>query len=409
MENVAHTLAGLLLAEAAIVSRRAAADPARARFSKLAYGVSAVANNLPDADQVYTSVTGGKLGYLLHHRGHTHTLPIGIALGLLVAWVAIGFARRRSPLQVGDAPWLIGLGAMGAVVHMTMDAWNVYGVHPFWPVYDGWIYGDAVFIVEPLFWLLAMPALFFAARRRWWKITLACLFVAIVAVSWIAASFVPLPVRVGLTVVAALSVLVARQLGPRTRPVFGLAGFAVVVLGFLSASHRARSLALEGTRGGEALRTLDLALSPFPANPFCFTGQLVQVEGSAELVVTRLTVAPFASLFPAARCPATDDSATAPLVRSGFADSRALQFHDAFRGSVPRLRELARDHCEVAAALEFIRVPYWLDEPDSLIVGDLRFDRSTGLDFADLELARVPASCPRFVPGWTPPRSDLLR
>jgi hypothetical protein len=41
------------------------------------------------------------------------------------------------------------------------------------------------------------------------------------------------------------------------------------------------------------------------------------------------------------------------------------------------------------------------------VVGDLRYDRSPGLDFSDLPLDRA-ALCPKRVPPWIPPRSDLF-
>jgi hypothetical protein len=41
------------------------------------------------------------------------------------------------------------------------------------------------------------------------------------------------------------------------------------------------------------------------------------------------------------------------------------------------------------------------------VLGDLRYDRSPGLDFSDLPLDRA-APCPKRVPPWIPPRSDLF-
>lgn len=408
MENVAHTLAGLLVAETVIVFRRKRPVAEATRFATLAYVVSGVANNLPDADQLYTSISGGKLGYLMHHRGHTHTLPVGLLLGLLVAWIAVTWAKRRSgPLGGGDARWLYGLGALGAITHMTMDSWNVYGVHPFWPIYDGWIYGDAVFIVEPLFWLIGMPPLFFAAKRKGWKYTLAILFVAILVLTWVAQSFVPIMIRICLLVVAALAVLVTRRLSERARPVFGVVGIAVVALGFSWASHVARGVVLRGTNN-DGSRVLDVALSSLPSNPLCFTGQVVEVDRAGNLVLSRVMVTPFWLLSGSNRCARMDAGTTAPLVPSDRANW-GVDYLDEFRAPVARLRELASTHCEVAAAMRFYRVPYWIEEGDKIVIGDLRFDRSPGLDFADMELMKVPAKCPSFVPGWTPPRDDLLR
>lgn len=414
MENVAHTLAGLLLAEVVISMRKAPADDGR--FARAAYVVAGVASNLPDGDQLYTAVTGGKLGYLLHHRGHTHTLPVGLVLGLIVAWVAIAISRRKHGLlQRCDAARLTGLGLAGGVFHITMDFWNVYGVHPFWPLYDGWLYGDAVFIVEPLLWLIAIPALYFAAERRWWKITLAVLFVLMLVLPWLAASFVPLGARIFLLLVAAGSALLASRLGPGMRPWLGVGGFVAVALGFLFASHRARGIVIAAS--GPEDRVVDVALSGMPANPFCFSGQLLELADDGTLVYTRLTVAPFASIVSVASCPETtsgsgrtgETASTAPLQKTEKSDSDSIDYLDTVRAPLAELRRLAHENCQARAALIFMRIPYWVEREDKVVFGDLRFDRSEGLDFADLELEKEPVVCPRFLPSWTPPRAELIR
>ena len=405
MENVAHTLGGLLLAEVALSARKA--PPDGGRFARLAYVVAGVANNLPDGDQLYTAVTGGKLGYLLHHRGHTHTVPVGVVLGLVVALIAIAIGKKRGSLQPGDAGWLCGLGVTGGLLHMTMDSWNVYGVHPFWPFYSGWLYGDAVFIVEPLLWLVAIPTLYFAAERRWWRITLGVLFVTMLVLPWLASAFVPLVARVALLVVAAASIAIARVSRPTIRLWVGVAGFGAVAVGFLLASQRARGIVM-AARDPEA-HVVDVALSAMPANPFCFSGQLLELGSDGSLVYTRLTVAPFASVVSAASCPAGESDSTAPLQKAEKSDSDSLRYRDTMRAPLAELRKLARENCQARAALIFMRIPYWVAAEEKVVLGDLRFDRSKGLDFADLELEREPVSCPRFLPGWIPPREALLR
>jgi inner membrane protein len=335
---------------------------------------------------------------------------VGLLLGLAVALVAIAISKRsHGALRRGDAAWLCGLGLAGGVLHITMDSWNVYGVHPFWPLYNGWLYGDAVFIVEPLLWLIAIPPLYFAAERRWWKITLAVLFVAILLLPWLAASFVPLPARVGLLLVAAASALLARRARPRPRPWLGLGGFVAVALGFLFASQRARDIVTEAAAGDPEKRVVDLALSSLPANPFCFSGQLLELTSDGTLVYTRLAVAPFASVVSVASCPAGETASTAPLQKTEKSDSDSMDYRDTLRAPLAELRRLAHENCQAHAALIFMRIPYWVERDHDIVFGDLRFDRSVGVDFADLELEKEPVACPRFLPSWTPPREELLR
>ncbi len=95
---------------------------------------------------------------------------------------------------------------------------------------------------------------------------------------------------------------------------------------------------------------------------------------------------------------------------------RWLFRHDA---DLPALRALARDDCRrFCAFLRFARAPYAgtlaRDAPGANtapsapgVVGDLRYDGSPGLDFSDLPLDRA-APCPKRVPPWIPPRSDLF-
>ena len=89
MDNITHSLAGLLVAEV-VVELRADRAPEDARFRSALYVTSLLANNLPDLDILYTGGIGAPLGYLLHHRGHTHTVigsvPLS-AMSVLTGWL----------------------------------------------------------------------------------------------------------------------------------------------------------------------------------------------------------------------------------------------------------------------------------------------------------------------------------
>src|SRR5688572_4465604 len=107
MDNVTHSLAGLLLAESAVRlrARRQRAEPAviasedegsapvSPRFRLVAALSSMIAANLPDADLFYTGVGRDRLAYLLHHRGHTHTVVIAV-LGAILVWLAVMLVWR---------------------------------------------------------------------------------------------------------------------------------------------------------------------------------------------------------------------------------------------------------------------------------------------------------------------------
>ena len=85
MDNVTHSLAGMLLADAVCALR----GEERREVRAAAYLVSALANNLPDVDIVYTWLDGPKpLGSLLHHRGHSHTLVVALPAAWLLGVLA---------------------------------------------------------------------------------------------------------------------------------------------------------------------------------------------------------------------------------------------------------------------------------------------------------------------------------
>ena len=93
---------------------------------------------------------------------------------------------------------------------------------------------------------------------------------------------------------------------------------------------------------------------------------------------------------------------------SVHADSRSIRWGAMWTGEVSDLRELARTNCEVAVALQFIRVPIWRRLDSGRIeLSDLRFGAGVG-GFARIVAEPAPARCPRYVPGWTWSRRDLL-
>jgi inner membrane protein len=152
----------------------------------------------------------------------------------------------------------------------------------------------------------------------------------------------------------------------------------------------------------------DVIVTPLPANPFCFAAVTVGRDGD-NYIALRAKVATWPSLFPGPMCPDTEEMPTAPMAPSAVADTARVFWRGQYVAPLARLVRLYHDNCQAAALLRFLRAPYWLDGADeTLVLGDLRYDRNPGLDFSDVRIEARPSSCPRAVPSWTPPRQDLL-
>ena len=410
MDNVTHTLAGLLLAESAVRlrARRTGEEPS-ARSRAVAAVSSAIAANLPDADLFYTGVGGDRLLYMLHHRGHTHTVVLaihGAALLWGAAWLVWRWRARAAPARE-DSRWLLGLLLASALSHIVLDWTNSYGVHPFWPFDVRWIYGDAVFIVEPWLWVVAVPALVAASTRRLARVLLSLVLLAGLALAW-RVDLVSTAAAAALTAGAALSIAAARALRPGPRAATAVAAWVAVTLAMAAGTASARDAAVRAVREGDpSAELLDVVGSPLPATPLCTTVITVERSGSAYRVVTgRASAAP--SIADAARCGTRDRSG--PLfAASPRRSTRAVQWDAEWTAPLAELAILARESCPALAALRFIRVPAWRALDDSTVMlGDVRYGGASGSGFSDVRVPRRSAACPDAVPPWTPPRADLL-
>lgn len=403
MDNVTHSLAGMLLAEAAceLYGARPEVRPA-------AYWTSALASNLPDIDVVYSSLLGPPpLGSLLHHRGHTHTLLLALPAAWLLGWLAFrGFSRRHPNASARERQLLVLLSLVGATLHLLMDFGNNYGVHPFWPLSGKWFYGDYIFIVEPLWLAIAIPVLTATIERRWFVWLLWGLLGLLLLVCWFV-PFVATPVRFALFGITALSTFAARRTSSRARIAFALAGWLTVAAVFVAGSRQAKARARDAaTAAFPALTLDDIAVAPLPANPTCWEALLAGQQGGSYRVV-RATVA-----LPPTRaedCGAgLDVEPSAPMHPLDRPSRGGVRWVSEYRADLAALTRLRRDDCRFRALLRFARLPYVTASGE--LSGDLRYDRNPGPDFSDVALRAAPPqrACPSFVPGWREPRAELF-
>jgi inner membrane protein len=410
VDNLTHTLISVLVAETVHRSVPPSAVLSDRARRTVAITVMAVGGNLPDADVIYTTWAGSTLDYLLHHRGHTHTVPgaLGLSLLLFVA-VRLWWWRRRITPSAGDTWFLAGLSVLATLLHIGLDFTNSYGVHPFWPVDNRWYYGDAVFIVEPLLWACA-AALLFVLPSRTGRVLIAVVLAAGLGLSWFT-GFVPLVFAALLTALVAGLAGLSRFAPARVALAGGIAAWLALTATFVVTTQTAqgRIEALLAASFPQA-RTLDVVLTPMPANPVC--REALAVQTTADQYVLRRA---FHSLAPgwitAERCAQLFPSGaerTAPLVPVSLSSTDELAWGGELAIPASLLPDLAGEYCAVGALLQFARAPWAVRQGDGWVAGDLRYDRETGLGMAEVQVGPSQDECPDLPAPWTPPREDLL-
>ena len=144
MDPLTHTLVGASLAQT--------------RFGRVGLGTATcvIGANLPDIDAA-TYFLGRDLA-LGFRRGWTHGVLALAVLPPLLAWLMHQVDRircRRTP-AARPVPFrrLVMLSYFAVLSHPALDWTNTYGVRLLMPFDGRWLYGDALFIIDPWVWLL---------------------------------------------------------------------------------------------------------------------------------------------------------------------------------------------------------------------------------------------------------------
>jgi inner membrane protein len=406
MDNLSHTVAGLLAGELLHRSLPAEADAGRHDLRRsLMLATCALAGNFPDLDLVLTPLLPAPLGYLLHHRGHTHTVLYALPQAMLLAALLFLLwpAARRLLRQSGSARAGFGLSlATGFGLHLAMDYLNSYGLHPFHPFDSGWVYGDMVFILEPVFWVAFGIPMVMTLRQpvlRWLLLLAAPLALSFFAWrGFLAWQSLAALLATGLL----LAIASTRQRRSGLALPLGAAALGLAFVGVQSlASSQARALMAEHLQSRDPKAQLrDAAMSPYPANPACWA--FVAVESRADTGqyrISRGVLSLASTMMPVSACPsAFTEQAMAP-------GQQALVLLSQRDYSLERLRRLAADDCHVHDWLRFARMPVL----DADSVSDARFASTPRGNFTTLPLVE-PArrGCLSGVPQWRMPRADLL-
>jgi inner membrane protein len=162
MDNLCHTFAGAVLVKAGLE-----------RYTPLAMPTLLIGANLPDIDIV--TRLKGQVAYLQYHRGITHSIVGVIGLSLVLAAGVVVFdrmmrrrgSRSREPARFSR---LFVVSLIGVGSHPLLDFTNAYGVRPFLPWDDRWVYGDLAFVVDPWLWLILGGTAFMLTSQTRWRL-----------------------------------------------------------------------------------------------------------------------------------------------------------------------------------------------------------------------------------------------
>ena len=142
MDNLTHTLTGLILSRAGL--NRYYARPAL---------VLLLAANVPDIDVV--SLIGGPIEYLQYHRYYTHSIAMAPVIAALPMLIACAASRSMNGWRAAYVLSLIGVAS-----HILLDWTNTYGVKLLLPFSARWLGLEITNIVDLWIWgVLLLAAL----------------------------------------------------------------------------------------------------------------------------------------------------------------------------------------------------------------------------------------------------------
>lgn len=155
MDNITHTLAGALLAEMGLKRR-----------SRFAFAACLLGANAPDIDVFAPLVL--PVDGIEFHRGPLHAVfawPVLAASIVGILWV-VDRLKPRKPDTLPFRPGALFIVALLAVLtHPFLDWLTTYAIAIFAPVSWRWYSGNAIFIVDWVYWLLMIVGVSWSAWR----------------------------------------------------------------------------------------------------------------------------------------------------------------------------------------------------------------------------------------------------
>lgn len=397
MDNITHTAIGALFTESLYQSLPEEIKE-KPNFKKSLHILSALASNLPDFDLLMQLIDPSSLGYLINHRGHTHTIPgLILQFALLMFLYFLFFKKNISKEIIKPILYVTGFGLAS---HIGLDFLNSYGVHPLWPVNNKWYYGDVLFIVEPLIWITSAVTFFHILKSKYFKLPFLMLSLSSPLIftytgygSWFNTALVYL-----------FSTALFFQIKNKDRKLTAKTGLSLVfciVCAFTLQSFSAKKHIHSSISSlTEDVEIIDIANSPLPANLFC-SHFLTLTKLGDEYKIYSGTYSPSKLLLQT--CPS---SIRAKEFKPNISvdDTEHIKWDGVFSQKISELKEAYSMNCKTKNWFSYSRVPFLKNNT----LYDLRYTRRSRAGFANLNLDDEINSCLIFESPWTPPRIKIL-
>jgi inner membrane protein len=155
MDNITHTLVGVTLGQMGLK-----------RQSRFAMAACVLGANAPDIDvfaPLFMPVDG-----IQFHRGPIHSVfawPV-LAVGIVaILWLVDRFRSAPEGAVPFRAIPLFGVALIGVFSHLFLDWLTTYAIALFAPFSWHWYSGNAIFIVDWVYWLLMAVGITVSVRR----------------------------------------------------------------------------------------------------------------------------------------------------------------------------------------------------------------------------------------------------
>lgn len=155
MDNITHTLAGGLLGQMGLKRR-----------SRFAMAACLLGANAPDIDVFGPSVL--PVEGIMFHRGPLHAVfawPMLAAAIVAILWLVDRLKPRGPETLPFRAGPLFVVTFLAVLTHPFLDWLTTYAIALFAPVSWRWYSGDAIFIIDWVYWLLMIVGIGWSAWR----------------------------------------------------------------------------------------------------------------------------------------------------------------------------------------------------------------------------------------------------